>query len=111
MGDVKQHGIAAHGSAVAGKRVWIAGHRGMVGSALCARLHQDDCKPITVDRSDLDLTRQQDVERWIRRAKPEVVVVAAARVGGILANARYPVEFLTDNLLIATNVIRASYEC
>lgn len=95
---------------LAGKRVWIAGHRGMVGSAVARRLAPLGCPIVAADRSEVDLTRQDDVERFVAHAAPQVVVLAAARVGGILANARDPVGFLYDNLMIAANVLRASHE-
>jgi GDP-L-fucose synthase len=94
---------------LAGKRVWVAGHRGMVGSALMRRLAREDCALLTVTRADCDLRRQAAVERWMGDARPDVVVVAAARVGGILANATSPAEFLYDNLMIAANVIDAAH--
>jgi GDP-L-fucose synthase len=93
---------------LAGKRVWVAGHRGMVGSALVRRLEREGCAILTVARKACDLRRQVEVERWMAEARPEVVVVAAARVGGILANATYPAEFLYDNLMIAANIIHAA---
>jgi GDP-L-fucose synthase len=80
----------------------------MVGSALARRLARTDCEILTVAREDCDLRRQAAVERWVADARPDVVVVAAARVGGILANAASPAEFLYDNLLIAANVIEAA---
>src|SRR4051794_33206153 len=95
--------------ALKGKRIWVAGHRGMVGSALMRRLDREDCELLTVERYDLDLTRQEGVERWVDKHRPEVIVLCAARVGGILANNTHPVEFLYDNLMIATNVIRAAH--
>jgi GDP-L-fucose synthase len=91
-----------------GKRVWVAGHRGMVGAALVRRLKQEDCELLTVGRENLDLRRQQDVEQWMREARLQAVFVCAARVGGILANGRAPVDFLYDNLAIATHVIHAA---
>jgi GDP-L-fucose synthase len=94
---------------LAGRRVWVAGHRGMVGSALMRRLARADCTLLTAPRAACDLRRQAAVERWLAEARPEVVVVAAARVGGILANAASPAEFLYDNLMIATNVIEAAH--
>jgi GDP-L-fucose synthase len=93
---------------LAGRRVWVAGHRGMVGSALMRRLARADCTLLTAPRAACDLRRQAAVERWLAEARPEVVVVAAARVGGILANAASPAEFLYDNLMIAANVIEAA---
>lgn len=94
---------------LAGKRVFVAGHRGMVGSALVRRLAGEQACLLTVDRDRLDLTRQADVEIWMQAHRPEIVVIAAARVGGILANATQPVEFLADNLLIELNLIRAAH--
>ena len=91
-----------------GKRVWVAGHRGMVGSALVRRLGGEACEVVTADRQTLDLRRQADVEAWVAEVKPQAVFLAAARVGGILANASYPAEFLHDNLVIETNVIEAA---
>ena len=91
-----------------GKRVWVAGHNGMVGSALLRRLAQIDCTLLTVAREDLDLTRQAEVEAWMQKAKPQAVFMAAAKVGGIVANDRWPAQFLYDNLAIAANVIHAA---
>jgi GDP-L-fucose synthase len=91
-----------------GKRVWVAGHGGMVGSALMRRLTQIDCTLLTVSRNELDLTRQADVEAWMKRTRPQAVFLAAAKVGGIVANDRWPAQFLYDNLAIATNVIHAA---
>lgn len=93
---------------LAGKRIFVAGHRGMVGSALVRRLASEGCELLTVDRARLDLTRQSAVERWMKAARPDGVIIAAARVGGIQANASRPTEFLYDNLMIATNLISAS---
>ncbi|MDP6352591.1 MAG: GDP-L-fucose synthase [Alphaproteobacteria bacterium] len=91
-----------------GRRVWVAGHRGMVGGALLARLADERCEILTVDRGDLDLRRQAAVEDWIGAARPHAVFVAAATVGGILANDSRPAEFLYDNLVIETNIIEAA---
>ena len=93
---------------LAGRRVWVAGHRGMVGGALVRRLARTECEILTVARQDCDLRSQAAVERWVADARPDVVVIAAARVGGILANASSPAEFLYDNLMIAANVIEAA---
>jgi GDP-L-fucose synthase len=97
--------------ALAGKKVWVAGHRGMVGSALVRRLSNESCEIVTVDRSEVDLTRQTQVERWMGRNRPDVVLIAAARVGGIMANATHPGAFLYENLLIGTNIIQSAREC
>ncbi len=88
-----------------GKRVWVAGHRGMVGSAIVRRLASEACEVIIAGRDELDLTDQRAVLGWMHNQRPEVVVLAAARVGGILANDSMPVEFLRDNLLIETSVL------
>ncbi|MTJ82161.1 MAG: GDP-L-fucose synthase [Telmatospirillum sp.] len=93
---------------LSGKRVWVAGHRGMVGSAIVRRLSREPCGVLTVGREEVDLRRQQAVENWMDRMRPEVVVVAAATVGGIQANATRPAEFLYDNLAIEQNIIEAS---
>lgn len=91
-----------------GKRVWVAGHRGMVGSALVRRLAAENCEVLTVGRDELDLTDQRAVLGWMHNQRPQAVFLAAARVGGILANDSRPVEFLRDNLLIETAVLTAS---
>lgn len=90
---------------LAGKRIWVAGHRGMVGSAIVRRLASENCEVITAGRDELDLTDQRAVLGWMHNQRPQVVVFAAARVGGILANDSMPVEFLRDNLLIETSVL------
>lgn len=89
---------------LAGKRVWVAGHKGMVGSALLRRLASETCEVLTVEQSELDLTDQRAVLGWMHNHRPQVVLMAAARVGGIRANALRPVDFLRDNLLIQTAV-------
>jgi GDP-L-fucose synthase len=94
---------------LAGKRVYVAGHSGMVGSAIVRRLGLENCEVLTINHRELDLTRQDPTERWFEATRPDVVVVAAARVGGIMANSKYPVDFLVDNLAIGLNLIRASY--
>jgi GDP-L-fucose synthase len=102
--------MAATPFSLAGKRVWVAGHGGMVGSAIVRRLGRERCNVLTVPRGELDLTRQAEVERWMMEHRPEVVFLAAAVVGGILANESHPVAFLTDNLLIQTNIIAAAHK-
>jgi len=94
---------------LAGKRVWVAGHRGMVGSALARRLVSEGCEILTADRSEVDLKRQDQVEAWMAKTRPDAVFVAAAKVGGILANDRYPADFLYDNLMIEANIIAAAH--
>src|SRR5690349_21595905 len=93
---------------LAGRRVFVAGHRGMVGSALRRRLAAEKCAVLTAGRSEVDLRRQEQVERWFAAERPDAVFVAAATVGGILANDTRPAEFIYDNLAIATNVIEAA---
>lgn len=95
---------------LSGKKIWIVGHNGMVGSAISRRLDQENCNVLTVGRDDLDLTRQSDVEDWLSSHEIDAVFLAAAKVGGIYANATYPAEFLYDNLMIAANVIHASWK-
>ncbi len=90
---------------IEGKRIWVCGHRGMVGSALMRRLRTTRCEVLTADRRVLDLTRQADVLAWLSANRPDAIIVAAAKVGGIHANARFPVAFLAENLAIAQNVI------
>ena len=91
------------------KKIWVAGHNGMVGTALMRRLKNENCEILTIPRAQLDLRRQQDVENWMREQKPDVVVIAAATVGGILANQTRPADFLYDNLMIETNIIHAAH--
>jgi GDP-L-fucose synthase len=93
---------------LSGKRVWVAGHRGMVGSAIVRRLAPEPCEVLTVDRGGLDLTRQAEVEAWLGEHRPDAVFLAAARVGGILANDARPAEFLYENLAIETNIIQGA---
>ena len=100
----------AGGYSLAGKRVWVAGHRGMVGSALVRRLEREGCTLLTVTRRELDLTRQVEVETWMGETKPQAVFLAAAVVGGIVANDTRPAEFLTDNLQIQTNIIATAHQ-
>jgi len=92
-----------------GKRIWVAGHTGMVGSAITRQLQSKSCEVLTASREELDLTRQADVEDWVGERKPDAIVVAAARVGGIMANSIQPVAFLVENLQIQTNVFTAAH--
>ncbi|MCU0732546.1 MAG: GDP-L-fucose synthase [Hyphomonas sp.] len=91
------------------KRVFVAGHRGMVGAAILRRLEGEGCTLITASRSEVDLIRQDQVDRFFAETKPQAVFMAAAKVGGIHANATYPADFLYDNLMIAANVTRAAF--
>src|SRR5581483_6862922 len=89
------------------KVVWVAGHRGLVGSALVRRLQGEGCKIVTAPRDTVDLRQPEQVERWLREARPQAVFLAAARVGGIHANSTRPGEFIYDNLAIQTVVVEA----
>jgi GDP-L-fucose synthase len=93
-----------------GKRIWVAGHRGMVGSALVRRLGQEGCTILTVDRQECDLAEQDQVRRWMHANKPDMVIIAAAKVGGILANMNYPVDFMYSNLAIQNNIITTAHD-
>lgn len=92
-----------------GKRVYVAGHTGMVGSALCRRLGSESCTIQTARRSEVDLTNQAQVDAWFQDKKPQAVFMAAAKVGGIHANNTLRAEFLYDNLIIAANVVHAAH--
>ena len=102
-------GQAADLFPLAGRRVFVAGHRGMVGSAIVRRLAGEGCKILTVGRGQVDLRRQQPTEEWIAAERPDAVIVAAATVGGILANSSRPADFIYDNLAIETNLIHAAH--
>jgi GDP-L-fucose synthase len=93
-----------------GKRIYVAGHSGMAGSAIMRRLAGEGCEILTASRQALNLTQQLDTERWLEQTKPDAVILAAGRVGGIFANDTFPADFITDNLAIALNVIRGSYK-
>ena len=101
--------MAEAGFDLRGKRVFVAGHRGMVGSACVRRLEREGCVIVSAGRDRLDLIRQADVEAFMRTERPEVVVLAAAKVGGILANDSYPADFLYENLMIEANIIAAAH--
>ena len=94
---------------LAGKRIFVAGHRGMVGSAVVRRLAREGCEVLTAGRGQVDLLRQDQTERFLAEARPDAVVMAAARVGGILANDTYPADFLYQNLMIEANVTAAAH--
>lgn len=97
------------GFSLAGKRVWVAGHRGMVGSALVRRLADENCEVLTAGRDMLDLLDQAAVRAWTARERPDAVFLAAAKVGGILANDSFPADFLYQNLVIETNIVDAAH--
>jgi GDP-L-fucose synthase len=95
--------------ALEGKRVWVAGHKGMVGSAVVRRLATENCEIVTIGRSEVDLMRQAEVEAWLKDVGVDAIVMAAAKVGGIVANEAYPAEFLGQNLMIEINVTDAAH--
>lgn len=90
-------------------RIWVAGHRGMVGSAIVRQLQHRNVEILTVDREALDLRDQVGVRNWLKANRPDTVILAAAKVGGILANDSYPADFIHDNLTIQQNVIHGSH--
>jgi GDP-L-fucose synthase len=92
-----------------GKRIYVAGHNGMVGSAIVRRLSREGCEILTADRSKVDLTEQTDTEAWLLQTQPDAVFLAAGHVGGIYANDTFPADFIVDNLAIGLNVIRGSF--
>lgn len=94
---------------LAGRRVFVAGHTGMVGGAVVRRLQGESCEVLTASRSEVDLRDQARTRAWMAAQRPDVVVLAAARVGGILANSSYPADFIYDNLMIEANVIEAAH--
>jgi GDP-L-fucose synthase len=93
------------------KKVFVAGHRGLVGSALVRRLEREDCSILTATRQQLDLLDTAAVNAWMDASRPDAVIVAAAKVGGILANDTWPADFIYQNLLIELNVIHAAHAC
>ena len=93
-----------------GKRIWVAGHRGMVGGAVVRRLASEGCEIITASREVVDLVNQKAVHDWMAATKPDAIVLAAAKVGGIHANATSPVDFLYENLMIEANILHAAHE-
>ena len=94
---------------LSGKKVWVAGHRGMVGSAVCRQLENEDCNIIKAGRDEVNLVNQAEVNDWMNAVKPDAIVLAAAKVGGILANKNFPVNFLYENLMIEANIIHAAH--
>jgi GDP-L-fucose synthase len=94
---------------LAGKRVFVAGHAGMAGSAIVRRLEREDCDIVFAARADLDLRQSDKVDRFMAQARPDAIFVAAGKVGGIRANSTFPADFIDDNLAIARNIIRAAH--
>jgi GDP-L-fucose synthase len=91
------------------KRIWVAGHRGLVGSALIRRLEREGCEIVTAPRATCDLRDAAQVDRFMEEIRPRAIFLAAARVGGIHANDAFPADFIYDNLMIQTNVIGAAH--
>ncbi len=102
--------IDSHHFDLTGKRIWVAGHSGMVGSALTRRLQLEGCELVEVSHDDLDLTRQAETEEWMAKARPDAIFIAAAKVGGIIANSTYPADFLYDNAMIAMNIMHTAHK-
>ena len=94
---------------LSGKKVWVAGYRGMVGSAVCRQLENEDCNIIKAGRDEVNLVNQAEVNDWMNVVKPDAIVLAAAKVGGIQANNNFPVDFLYENLMIEANIIHAAH--
>ena len=92
-----------------GKRIFVAGHRGLAGSAIARRLAKENCEILTADRRGLDLTDQRATQSWLERERPDAIFLAAGLVGGIHANNTYPADFIANNLAIALNVIRSAH--
>jgi len=103
--------VAQHNgeAGMAGRRIWVAGHTGMVGSAISLFLEARGDDVIKVGRGEVDLRNQSAVEHWLRDTRPDEIVFAAAKVGGIMANDTLPAEFIYDNLAIAANVIHSAH--
>jgi len=91
------------------KKIWVAGHNGMVGAALVRRLQTEECMVLSADKSELNLLNQSSVHSWVSEMKPDCVILAAAKVGGIYANSKFPVDFLRENLIIQNNVFDAAH--
>ena len=107
--DAPAVGVAETIYPLEGRRIWVAGHRGMVGQAVVRRLATEGCEVVAAGRDEVDLRRQGEVEAWVDRVRPDAIFVAAATVGGILANDTFPADFLYDNLMIQTNIVDAAY--
>ena len=92
------------------KKIFVAGHKGMVGGAVMRALQKENCQPLTVERSQCSLTEQSQVRDWMNTNKPDAMIICAAKVGGILANDQMPAEFIYENLMIEANLIHAAYQ-
>lgn len=92
------------------KKIWISGHKGMVGSSLLRIFKKSKYKILTVNKNKIDLRNQIEVDNWIKKNKPDVIIIAAAKVGGIKHNSTFPADFIYDNLTISSNIIHAAYK-
>ena len=110
MAETKEEGKLAEPFGLKGKKVWVAGASGMVGGATVRRLQSEECNILTPGHKELDLINQANVNDWVAANKPDVVVIAAATVGGIMANSTRPAEFIYNNIAIETNIIQASHQ-
>jgi GDP-L-fucose synthase len=110
MAETKEEGKLAEPFGLKGKKVWVAGASGMVGGATVRRLESEECNILTPGHKELDLINQANVNDWVAANKPDVVVIAAATVGGIMANSTRPAEFIYNNIAIETNIIQASHQ-
>ena len=93
---------------ISNKKIWVAGHKGMVGSAIVRRLKKENCKILKVEKKELNLLDQKSTEEWICKNKPEIIIIAAAKVGGIKINMQNKAAFLYENLMIQNNIIYAA---
>ncbi len=107
--DASSPGVRTTPFDLTGKKVWVAGHRGMLGAALVRRLGSEPCRTLTVERADLDLLSRDALDAWMGAQRAEVVILAAGKVGGILANQSAPADFLYENLIIQANVVDACH--
>lgn len=96
--------------AITGKKIWVTGHKGLLGSAIVRRLDSEDCQILTSTRQECDLTQQKQVNQWLEKNQPDAIIVVAGKVGGIHANSHYPFDFLYQNMMIAANIINAAYQ-
>ena len=110
MAETKEEGKLAEPFGLKGKKVWVAGASGMVGGATVRRLESEECNILTPGHKELDLINQANVNDWVAANKPDVVVIAAATVGGIMANSTRSAEFIYNNIAIETNIIQASHQ-